>query len=140
MRMFFCMLFAMRFLELWEKETEAAGQRDTTDEEQMKRFWEALPGLDRLPLQVRHFFLEVWSAYSGTGWYWSGVRSHLDPAHGKRIAQGLLAPFEHRGTPQILTDEFADYATTMLQALKLSTRVPVDSTEDEEEADSPQSP
>lgn len=110
--------------ERWRIDGELAAAKDDWETRRMEEFWAAFPELQQMPLQVRHFFLEVWSSFNGTGWLYAPVRGHLHPDVGKRVADLLMAPFGKGGRPIVLSDEFADYATAMLLALNLAVRVP----------------
>lgn len=113
--------------EWQERSEEEMGEaRDDWERRRMEEFWSDFPQLHRrLPVHTYHQFLGVWSAHSGEGWYHSQVREYLDLEKGRLLAQLLLAPFEGR-EPHVVSDEFAEYATSMLQALKLALRVPDD--------------
>ena len=104
---------------------ESADLEATEGQRILDAVFEAFPPIRSLPIHVQGLFVEVWSAYSGTGWVHSQVPFHLHPEYGHNLARLLLAPFEVRKkNPSVITDEFVDYAVLALQALKLATRVP----------------
>jgi transcriptional regulator with XRE-family HTH domain len=107
----------------WELEVEAAAARDEREENQMEEVWAALPEIRGQPLQVRHFFLEVWSSFNNTGWYHAGVRDYLHADVAYRVRDLLMTPFSPR-RPDVSTNQFANYATAMLLALNLAVDVP----------------